>query len=88
MVNDERQFIEVENLNGEIEKIEIFAEIKSERDDKTYVLLTNDDDIGEEVNMEVGFIYEENDRMILELVDDINEINYVYSLINKTLMEE
>ena len=63
MVENEREFIEVENLNGEIEKVEIFAEIKSERDDKVYVLLTPDKTIEEEVNMAIGYIYEENGKM-------------------------
>lgn len=88
MVENEREFIEVENLNGEIEKVEIFAEIKSERDDKVYVLLTPDETIEEEVNMAVGYIYEEDDKMNLELVENEEELNYVYSLINKSLREE
>lgn len=83
----ERQFIEIENLNGEIEKAEIFAEIKSKRDDKLYVLLTSDEDIKEEVKMIVGYVYEENGKMNLELVEDAEELNYVYSLVNETLME-
>lgn len=83
----ERQFIEVENINGEIEKVEIFAEIKSKRDDKLYVLFTSDEEIKEEVGMTVGYVYEENGKMNLELVEDIEELNYVYSLVNETLME-
>ena len=85
---DDRDFIEVENMDGEIEKVEIFAEIKSERDNKTYVLLTPDETIEEEVNMAVGYIYEENDKMNLKLVENEEELLYVYSLINKALMEE
>ena len=37
-MQEERQFVEVENLNGEIQKVEIFAQIKSERDNKVYVI--------------------------------------------------
>lgn len=87
-MEEERQFIEVENLNGEIEKVEIFAEIKSERDNKVYVLLTPDEEIGEEVNMTIGYICEENDKMNLKLVENQEELNYVYSLINKSLKED
>ena len=87
VVDNERQFIEVENLNGEIEQVEIFAEIKSQRDDKVYVLITSDETIEEEVNMTVGYIYEEDGKMNLELVESAEELNYVYSLINKSLME-
>ena len=86
-MSEERQFIEVENLNGEIEKVEIFAEIKSERDNKTYVLLTPDKEIGEEVNMVIGYVYEDSGKMNLELVETQEELNYVYSLINKNLKE-
>ena len=69
-MEDERQFIEIENLNGELQKVEIFAEINSKRDDKTYVLITPDENIGDEVNMEIGYVYEENGRMVLELVEN------------------
>lgn len=86
-MNEERQFIEVENLNGEIEKVEIFAKVKSQRDGKVYVLLTPDETIEENVNMTIGYIYEENGRMNLELVENQEELNYVYSLINNALKE-
>ena len=86
-MQEERKFVEIENLNGEIEKVEIFAEINSERDNKVYVLLTPDEAIEEEVNMAVGYIYEENGKMNLELVENEEELNYVYSLINRALRE-
>jgi len=86
-VQEERQFIEIENLNGEIEKVEIFAEIKSERDNKVYVLLTTDEVIENEVNMAIGYVYEENGKMNLEIVENKEELNYVYSLINENLKE-
>ena len=82
-MQEERQFVEIENLNGEIEKVEIFAEINSQRDNKVYVLLTPDEAIEEEVNMAIGYIYEENGKMNLELVENEEELNYVYSLINR-----
>lgn len=87
MLEEERMFVELESLNGEIEQVEIFAEIKSERDNKTYVLLTPDKEIGLEVNMSIGYIYEKEGKMNLELVENEEELNYVYSLINKSLME-
>ena len=86
-MQEERQFVEIENLNGEIEKVEIFAEINSQRDNKVYVLLTPDEAIEEEVNMAIGYIYEENGKMNLELVENEEELNYVYSLINRALRE-
>lgn len=86
-MQEERQFVEIENLNGEIQKVEIFAEIKSKRDDKVYVLLTPDETINEEVNMIVGHVYEDNGKMNLEIVENQEELNYVYSLINNSLKE-
>jgi len=83
----EKEFIELENENGEIQKIEIFGEVKSERDNKVYVLFTTDEELKDEVNMTVGYIYEENDRMNLEIVENDEELNYVFDLINKALEE-
>lgn len=87
MQESERQFIEVENLNGEIEKVEIFAQVKSKRDDKVYVLLTPDEEIKEEVNMAIGYVYEESGKYNLQLVEDEEELSYVYSLLNEALKE-
>jgi len=86
-MQEEREFIELENENGEIQKIEIFGEVKSERDNKVYVLFTTDEELKDEVNMTVGYIYEENDRMNLEIVENDEELNYVFDLINKALEE-
>lgn len=86
-MQEEREFIELENENGEIQKIEIFGEVKSERDNKVYVLFTTDEELKDEVNMTVGYIYEENDRMNLEIVENDEELNYVFDLINKVLEE-
>lgn len=83
----DRQFIEVENLNGEIEKVEIFAQVKSKRDDKVYVLLTPDEEIKEDVNMAMGYIYEEKGKINLQLIENEEEFNYVLSLLNEVLAE-
>lgn len=84
MIN-EREFVEVENMNGEVEIVEIFAKIKSKKDDKLYVLLTPDKSLKEYVNMAIGYVNNDN---ILELVEDYEERDYVYSLINEALTEE
>ena len=83
---NERQFIEIENINGEVEKVEIFAEIKSKRDNKYYVLMTADETIEEEVNVAIGHIYKDNNKMNVELIENEEEINYVYSLLNEMMV--
>ncbi len=86
-MQESRKFVEVENQNGEIEKVEIIAELKSKKDDKVYVLLTSDEKIGEYINMAVGHIYKENGKYSLELVENQEELRYVYSLITDSLKE-
>ena len=83
-----REFIEIENLKGETQKVEVFAEIKSKRDDKVYVLLTPDETIGDEVNISIGHIHDEDGKIILELVESEEEIKYVSSLLDEVLAEE
>ena len=50
----DREFIEVINQNNEKEKIEIFAQVKSEKNNKLYVLLTPDEEINDEVNIAIA----------------------------------
>ena len=87
MVENERNFIEVENLNGEKETVEIIGEIKSERDDKLYALVTPDKTLGDEISIVVVQVIEKEDNINLEFVENQEELNYVYSLINKKLNE-
>lgn len=79
----EREYIEIENDFGEVEKAEIICTIKSERDDKEYVVLTQDEEIGEEVNIVVGILKEENGETTFVEVDDDSEYEYVVSLMEK-----
>lgn len=86
-MNKDRQFIEIENLNGEKEQVEIISTIKSKRDNKTYVILTTDKEIGEDVSVNIGYLYLEDNKLNLELVKEIEEINYVNSLIEEIVRE-
>lgn len=82
-MNEERNFIEVENVLGQVDKVELIGKIKSERDDKVYAILTTDETIGEEVNIHIGTYYSENGKDFIEIVEDEEEINYVMSLMAK-----
>lgn len=83
----DREFIEVINQNNEKEKIEIFAQVKSEKDNKLYVLLTPDEEINDEVNIAIATLEEKEHEYYMNLVEDQEELNYVYDLIIKSLKE-
>ncbi len=83
----DREFIEVINQNNEKEKIEIFAQVKSEKNNKLYVLLTPDEEINDEVNIAIATLEEKENEFYMNLVEDQEELNYVYDLIIKSLKE-
>lgn len=83
----DREFIEVINQNNEKEKIEIFAQVKSEKDNKLYVLLTPDVEINDEVNIAIATLEEKENEFYIDLVKGEEELNYVYDLIIKSLKE-
>ena len=56
-MNEEREFVEIVNADGSIDTVEFIGTINSKRDDKVYALLTDDDVIGDEVNVTFGRIY-------------------------------
>ena len=53
-MNEEREFVEIVNADGTVDKVEFIGTINSKRDDKVYALLTDDEVIGEDVNVIVG----------------------------------
>lgn len=87
-MKENREFIQVENLNGEIEEAELICRFKIKDSDKLYALLTTDKVIGEEVNVNIGYLYEENGQKVFELVEDEEELNYIYSLLDQMEVEE
>ena len=86
-MEEERLFIDVEDEYGKTGKIELITEVKSKRDDKTYVLLTPDKEINDEINVSFGHVFEKDGRLNLELIEDEEEINYICSLIEESLTE-
>lgn len=83
MVDTEKQIIKIENELGEVEVAEIICTIQSEREDKTYVILTQDEEITEEVNIIAGILLEENGETVFKEVESDEEYDYVVSLMEK-----
>lgn len=82
-MNDEREFIEIINADGSIDKVEFIGTINSKRDNKIYALLTDDEVIGEEVNVIFGRVYEEDGKEYIDYLNDKEEIDYVNSLLDE-----
>ena len=61
---------------------------KIEKDDKEYLVLTQDEEIGEEVNIVMAYAYEEDGKDYIEVLKDQEEIDYVYSLLDELVGEE
>ncbi len=82
-MNDERNYIEIVNADGSVDKVELIGTINSKRDDKVYAVLTEDEVIGEEVNVSFGYLYEEEGEPFIEYLKDKEEIAYVKSLMSE-----
>lgn len=82
-MNEEREFVEIVNADGSIDRVEFIGTIDSKIDDKVYALLTDDEVIGEEVNVTFGRIYEENGKQYIDYLTDKEEIDYVNSLLDE-----
>ena len=82
-MKEERNFIEIEGADGSVDVVEFIGTINSKRDDKVYALLTDDEVIGEDVNVTFGYIYEENGKEYIDYLKDKEEIDYVNSLLDE-----
>lgn len=82
-INEEREFIEIENADGSVDVVELIGTIESKRDDKEYAILTEDEVLGDEVNVTFGYIYEEDGKEFIDYLTDKEEIEYVNSLLNE-----
>ena len=82
-MNEEREFVEIVNADGSIDTVEFIGTINSKRDDKVYALLTDDDVIGDEVNVTFGRIYKEDGKEYIDYLTADEEIDYVNSLLDE-----
>ncbi len=80
---NEREFIEIENADGTIDTVELIGTINSKRDNKVYAILTSDEEIGEDVNVSFGLMYEEDGKNYIDALTDSEEIEYVVSLLRE-----
>lgn len=83
MKEEGRKFIEIVNADGSIDTIELIGTINSKRDNKVYAILTEDEVIGEDVNVIFGYIYEEDGKEYIDYLTDSEEIDYVNSLLDE-----
>lgn len=82
-MNEEREFIELFGEDGTTQKMELIGVVKSKKEDKEYLILTQDEMIGDEVNIVMAYVYEENGMDYIEVLKEQEEINYVYSLLDE-----
>lgn len=87
-MNEEREFIDIIGNDGTTQKMELIGSVNSKKDDKEYLILTQDENIGDEVNIVMAYVYEEDGIDYIEVVKDQEEIDYVYSLLDELAGEE
>ncbi len=83
MNEERREFIEIVNADGSVDTVELVGTINSKRDNKVYAILTEDEVIGEDVNVTFGYIYEEDGKEFIDYLTDKEEIDYVNSLLDE-----
>lgn len=84
----DKDIIEIIGDDGQKTDMELITVVKSKKDDKEYLVLTQDEEIGEEVNIVMAYAYEEDGKDYIEVLKDQEEIDYVYSLLDELVGEE
>lgn len=84
----DKDIIEIIGDDGQKMDMELITVVKSKKDDKEYLVLTQDEEIGEEVNIVMAYAYEEDGKDYIEVLKDQEEIDYVYSLLDELVGEE
>jgi len=85
---EEREFIDIVGADGTTQKMELIAIVESKKDEKEYLILTQDENIGDDVNIVMAYVYEEEGIDYIEVVKEQEEIDYVYSLLDEMAGEE
>lgn len=84
----DKDIIEIIGDDGQKMDMELITVVKSKKDDKEYLVLTQDEEIGEEVNIVMAYAYEEDGKDYIEVLKNQEEIDYVYSLLDELVGEE
>ena len=84
----DKDIIEIIGDDGQKMDMELITVVKSKKDDKEYLVLTQDEEIGEEVNIVMAYAYEEDGKDYIEVLKEQEEIDYVYSLLDELVGEE
>jgi hypothetical protein len=87
-IMEEREFIDIVGADGTTQKMELIAIVESKKDEKEYLILTQDENIGDDVNIVMAYVYEEDGIDYIEVVKEQEEIDYVYSLLDEMAGEE
>jgi len=87
-IMEEREFIDIVGADGTTQKMELIAIVESKKDEKEYLILTQDENIGDDVNIVMAYVYEEEGIDYIEVVKEQEEIDYVYSLLDEMAGEE
>ena len=85
---EERALIDIVGADGTTQKMELIAIVESKKDEKEYLILTQDENIGDDVNIVMAYVYEEDGIDYIEVVKEQEEIDYVYSLLDEMAGEE
>ena len=86
MEYDERKMIKI-NDNGVEKEIEVIAIVPSKIDDKKYAVYTFDKEIGDEVNIDIAVLRSKDNISYLETIENEDELDYAYFLMNEIINE-
>ena len=84
----DKDIIEIIGDDGQKMDMELISVVKSKRDDKEYLILTQDEVGADEVNIVMAYVYEEDGEDYIEVLKEQEEIDYVYSLLDELVGEE
>ena len=86
-IDNSKEYIEIFEEDGTLNKYELITTIKSDRDNKIYYIMTANEEIGEEIDYFVGYVLEDDEDYNITMVDDDNELDYVEMLIDREVGE-
>ena len=80
-----KNLVEILDDDGQVRRFELVRELSSKKDDRVYLILTDDKEIKEEVTIHIGSLLKDGENSHFELVTDEDEIKYVYGLMEEDI---